>query len=1066
MGYSDKSSFMLEGASGTSASRKTGSQQVSELLNKQPVQVAQTSYVGRLEYGAGPGTRLIPANNPQGKRWFSQAEASDAMAEAYGLGTQSQKNSFRKLGLFPDGARVDNLPNGSFLTVAITPELHSGLQQAAATIKANAQAAAEQASAAAQRQESAATVVKAANQRLQGGGFSADREKLWTGLVDQGVSASQSQALVARNDANVLKFLRSAGEGLASGGHYDNLSSMMPELVKSKYLTQDSAQKMLDRNWLNWARNSLQSGSQNAPSRQDINNRGFEIISRVDEKDKKWVQTEIESLKQLADQKSGKTASTPVNNNAATRPQPSASTAAPSTLPVENFNRPTVDTSLSRTSGGQVTANAPAGQPAGGEPPKSRIDSLAESWVNTVQGAHHEAKVLRQSDNPLERAVGTFSDTTLNIANGVNDTVRNAREFYAEGSKSDNFFVRNTFRVGGVLTELGAGAASVVTFGASNQTPEQAVQNTVGAGLTAVTIGAGPAISAVANSPVGKTVTTWGDDAARGVLNSPVGRFVAGKVDEVTTGVGNSQLGQALTQQGAEFLQNLSRINQFPNEVLKKVPLPGGSNLAQGLDEVGNTINRLNNFGRTPPGTQADAVVNAADNTAQQRIASPAGSVSGPRQMAVPKDVIGANPSPNASTTYHGTHRDAAMSIVDNGFDPNTGRPNGDFGGRPIFYTTTDPKQAAEWAARRNGDQGVVLEFTTARNDLATANAARFSMGGGEDWEKFVRTNRLNTSGERLHPFEVAEGPMLLNPDSWLAGGKLKIGGQQLGVDVEKASGLLQPSNIHPAQDVLRQTVGRADDIMKMDPQKVVNDPQLFRRLVEELDRTSGEQGRTFTHILKDKFPGIEVSIAPMRTDPEALRREILKRTDWKGISSLDSFSDLARGRIDVRSVKEAKEVVELINQQFPGRVLLQKDPSPGYPRYHLRLDNGSGVPTELQVGPRAATELFESKTIQLPDSLKPYFKPGGGKQNNDFHDVRFGLLSQVKDPAIIEKSGLAAFDQKYNQLVSDIYHMDGAYPPNFQQRKAQLSRELAEVLDYITKQRPGVLEEIGRRRQ
>ena len=203
-----------------------------------------------------------------------------------------------------------------------------------------------------------------------------------------------------------------------------------------------------------------------------------------------------------------------------------------------------------------------------------------------------------------------------------------------------------------------------------------------------------------------------------------------------------------------------------------------------------------------------------------------------------------------------------------------------------------------------------------------------------------------------------------------------------------------------------------------------------------------------------------------MRTDPGELGREILKRTSWKGTTKLSDFSDLARGRLDLPTNKDVKAAVALINEQYPGRILLQKDPSPAYPRYHIRVDNGTGIPTELQVGPQAATELFESKTIQIPISLQLYFKRGGGKQNNDFHDVRFGLLSQVKDPEVIEKSGLAAFDRNYNRLVSDIYHMDGAYPPNFQERKAELSRELSQVLDFITKNQPGVLEKIGQRRQ
>ena len=242
-----------------------------------------------------------------------------------------------------------------------------------------------------------------------------------------------------------------------------------------------------------------------------------------------------------------------------------------------------------------------AGQQTGSAQPKSGFDVFADTWVATAKEAHADAKQLRQSNNLVQKAVGTVSDTTLNLANGTNETIRHASEFYAEHSKSDNAFISNAAKAGGVLTTLGDGSASLLTYGASNQTGEEAKAHTVGAAIELGTLGMGSIIGAIGKSPVGKALATKADDLTKAVANSPAGQFVAKNAAGFFKATG----------------ENLTRLNHLPHALLEQVKLPGGSNLAKLADDAGAALDSLNHFRKPPPATPTPTATSTADTAAE-----------------------------------------------------------------------------------------------------------------------------------------------------------------------------------------------------------------------------------------------------------------------------------------------------------------------------------------------------------------------------------------------------------------------------------------------------------------
>jgi hypothetical protein len=113
---------------------------------------------------------------------------------------------------------------------------------------------------------------------------------------------------------------------------------------------------------------------------------------------------------------------------------------------------------------------------------------------------------------------------------------------------------------------------------------------------------------------------------------------------------------------------------------------------------------------------------------------------------------------------YHGTSADGAANIYANGVDTSYSSRPMDFGNG--FYTTRDPAQAAAWAARRFGNNGVVLHFRVPTAQLRAMNSQVFS-GDSPALRAFVRYYRGGGTGT---PFDSVEGPMLGNPSAFMRG--------------------------------------------------------------------------------------------------------------------------------------------------------------------------------------------------------------------------------------------------------------------------------------------------------
>ena len=91
------------------------------------------------------------------------------------------------------------------------------------------------------------------------------------------------------------------------------------------------------------------------------------------------------------------------------------------------------------------------------------------------------------------------------------------------------------------------------------------------------------------------------------------------------------------------------------------------------------------------------------------------------------------------------------------------------------FYTTRDPQQAADWAARF-GKNGTVLHFRIPTSQLDSLNSLSFSEGDSS-LAGFVRGYR---GGSTDTPYDMVEGPMLMNPGKFMKGASPVWGGNQV----------------------------------------------------------------------------------------------------------------------------------------------------------------------------------------------------------------------------------------------------------------------------------------------
>jgi hypothetical protein len=139
---------------------------------------------------------------------------------------------------------------------------------------------------------------------------------------------------------------------------------------------------------------------------------------------------------------------------------------------------------------------------------------------------------------------------------------------------------------------------------------------------------------------------------------------------------------------------------------------------------------------------------------------------------------------------YHGTAARHADTIRQDGIDLSYGRPDADFG--KGFYVTNNLGQAIEWMKHQtHGEPGSVLHYRVPVSELEKLSGRSFP-GPDVGWQDLVRGMRSQT--DPMHPYDWVEGPLLLNPQDFVAGKPPVTGGHQISVHTPDAVELLNRS--------------------------------------------------------------------------------------------------------------------------------------------------------------------------------------------------------------------------------------------------------------------------------
>ena len=137
---------------------------------------------------------------------------------------------------------------------------------------------------------------------------------------------------------------------------------------------------------------------------------------------------------------------------------------------------------------------------------------------------------------------------------------------------------------------------------------------------------------------------------------------------------------------------------------------------------------------------------------------------------------------------FHGTSKARGDAIRQGGIDLSQAASKADFGAG--FYTTTNLRQASEWAAKRFGDSADVLHFSVSRRELAKFSSKSF--GPGQIDEAFAMY-KVGRSGGK-HGYDVMSGPMLRNPIPFMRGAAAVMKGQQTSFHTQSVIDLLNGS--------------------------------------------------------------------------------------------------------------------------------------------------------------------------------------------------------------------------------------------------------------------------------
>lgn len=214
---------------------------------------------------------------------------------------------------------------------------------------------------------------------------------------------------------------------------------------------------------------------------------------------------------------------------------------------------------------------------------RATAHQASKGFNHVITQSYRDAKELKASSDPLQRAVGTYSVAVRDGVAGLNRTVDNSIQYW-KGVRGP------VGRVMGGLASLGQGFTAplrAVDHTATNQQRNAAVGETA---LSLVTGGAGKVLGKV------------GGPVMRGLAKSPLGQAAT----RGATHVVNTPLGRQM----ARLPQVASWLNQAPARALHSSAL--GRKVLTGETALRNGLSAANHLGRAPstarlsaPGAQA-----------------------------------------------------------------------------------------------------------------------------------------------------------------------------------------------------------------------------------------------------------------------------------------------------------------------------------------------------------------------------------------------------------------------------------------------------------------------------
>jgi hypothetical protein len=237
------------------------------------------------------------------------------------------------------------------------------------------------------------------------------------------------------------------------------------------------------------------------------------------------------------------------------------------------------------------------------------------------------------------------------------------------------------------------------------------------------------------------------------------------------------------------------------------------------------------------------------------------------------------------------------------------------------------------------------------------------------------------------------------------------------------------------------------------------------RRMQKVADDVSSEFGLPSTKVgLKGNKVGVE-SIDEI--DQDGFIAKVMEKTQRHGEPrSIDSMTDMSRGRFDVDTFEEATAIAQSMEARFTREFgwdnIKVKRPRDVYKRYHILVrDPETGISHEWQIGTKSLSKFIEGAKVKLPGGVELH--------GNDFHVVMYDVLAKLNNPdvrvqhglpdRILDDIGLSGIQRRYDALMVEAgtVKKGASQPDNFDARLDGLAEELAGALRKLEDNHPGL---------